>query len=142
MTGDLSRLAEIRAHFSAQHKGPWYAPTWAEVGWLLEHIEQQRVEVERLQEALNRRLSPVTSEWLTKLHDRAHQQPQSRVWRIVDTLVHQVDAEQLRATELRAQRQAVLDLCDRDLPGLVYGYVRSKDVRAALGAVSSEGTQT
>jgi len=58
---------------------------------------EARGEVERLQEALNRRLSPAADEWLTKLHDRAHLQLRSRVWRIVDTLVHQLDAERQRS---------------------------------------------
>lgn len=57
----------------------------------LVEIERLRAEIERLRGALDRRNQPLSQEWLTKLHDRAHRQPSNRVWRIVDTLVHHVD---------------------------------------------------
>lgn len=79
-------------------------------------------EVKRLRDALDSR-KPPTDQALTKLHDRAHRQPQSRVWRIVDWLVHSLDAERLekrRLTDeverLRLDLGAIAELTWADRP--------------------------
>lgn len=135
MPDPVDRLGEIRARREALAFGPaaddFIRNSAADVGWLLEHVEQ-------LQATL-RQADAVSSARAVDL--RCLREQRDDLLATLETVQELRVAASSEAQQLQAQRQSVLDLCDKH----EHGALRWQDplpvpewiplVRAAAGAV-------
>lgn len=118
MTDPVSRLGEIRARFRDAEELRGRASR-ADVGWLLEHIEQLQQSMQAQRAAINQ---------LQELQPTV-QMPSVRACKIHGESFRIVEAER---DGLQAQRQAVLGLLNKHIDDI--DLFVAVQIRAALGA--------